>query len=94
MMQPVRMPWINRAALFCVVTDREDVIESLTGELVHALRVVASNINTELAHHNDSFGPDVARLCSCAKDFKVIPGIMAQETFGHLASSRIASTQN
>jgi len=45
-----------------VVTHGDDVIEALALEVVHVLGTLSRNINPQLAHDGDRFGPDGARL--------------------------------
>jgi len=58
---PRRLTWKNRAAFLGVVTDRQNIIEVLVGELVHTLGTGASDIDPDLPHHRNRLRPDLTR---------------------------------
>lgn len=71
-----RLSWKDRAAFPRIVTNRQDVIERLSRELVDALRSMAGDINAEFSHHGHRFGSDLARLGPSAENFKTFPGVV------------------
>lgn len=73
------------AAFLGVVAHRQDVIERLAGEFIHALGAMARNVDAQLAHDCDRFGPNVARLGPCAEYLEAVARVMAQKAFSHLA---------
>jgi hypothetical protein len=75
----------NRAALFGVVADGQDVVQVLAGEFIDALGTVTGNVDAQFLHGGNGFGPDVAWLGSGAEHLEAIPGIVTQQAFGHLA---------
>jgi hypothetical protein len=68
----------NRAALFRVIANGQNVIEGLADELVNALRTVARDVDSQLSHDGDCFRSNMARFGPGAEDFEAIAGIMAQ----------------
>src|ERR1700676_396524 len=84
----------NRAALFGVVADGQDVIELLAVEFIHALGTVAGNVDTQFPHGRNGLRPNLARFSSGAEHLKAVSGVVTQEAFGHLAPGRISSAEN
>ena len=48
---------VNRTRLFGVVANSEDEVECLVPKFVNAFRAMAGNVDADLAHHSDGFGP-------------------------------------
>jgi hypothetical protein len=66
----------------------------LTDELVNGLRTMARDIDTNFAHCRDRFRADMGRFYTGAF-YIVLFGIeRAQDSFGHLASRRVAGAEN
>jgi len=93
-MQTLHRAHEYRAALFRVGADGDDVIEALAVELIHMFRAMAANVYANLAHGCDRFRAHRAGFGPGAFDLERIPGIVAQQPFGHLATGGIASTEN
>src|SRR5947208_2620853 len=55
---------------------------------------MAGNINAQLLHRGYGFRPDNAGLGPGAFHVKPLPGIVAQQPLGHLATRRIARTED
>ena len=84
----------KHGALFVrVVTNCDYVIEVFPGEPVHRLRMVTRDINSNLAHCSDCFGPHLGWRYSRTRYLKPIASQVAQQTFSHLASCRVAGAQ-
>jgi hypothetical protein len=79
-----------RTSFFRAVADGNNVIEVLTDELIHKLRIVAGNIDLDLVHDFDRFRPDIRWPSACAKRFEPIPCDVPEQPFGHLAPRGIA----
>lgn len=81
-------------ALFCVIANREDVVEMLVGELVHMFGTMVRNVNPKLPHHRYGFGAYRPRISAGAENVMPISDFVAKQTFCHLASGRVPSTEN
>ena len=68
----------DRAAFLGIVTDGENVVERLAGELVYALRAVARNVDAQLVHDSDGFRPNVTWLGSGAEYLEAVPRVVPQ----------------
>lgn len=77
-----------------MITDREHVIKASAGKFINRLRGLRRDVDANLAHCLKRFGPNRARLRSSTRHFKAVARIVAEKTFGHLASRRVASAQN
>jgi len=75
----------QRAVVFRVIANREDVIEVLVLELANVLGAVAGDIDAQLAHNGDCLRAKMAWFGSCAGYFEPIAGEVAQEALGYLA---------
>ena len=73
------------AAFLRVIANCENVIEGLALKLVNMFGAVAGNVDAQFAHDGDCFRTNVAWLCSGARDFEQIAGVVAEQAFGHLA---------
>jgi len=76
----------NRAAFLGVVANRQNVIESLAGEFVNALGMLAGNVNVHLAHNGNCLRTHLARVGPSAKDLEAASRVVTQQPFGHLAA--------
>ena len=74
--------WEQRADLPDVVADSQHVIERLAFELIEVLRAVTGNINTQLFHHSDRFGPHAPWSCAGALHFETLSCRMPEQAFG------------
>src|SRR5690242_2898342 len=88
------LPRKNRAVLFRVVTDREDVIEVFTLKRLNILRSVPRDIDSDLFHNHDRLWPHKTCSSSGAFHLKAITGIATEQPFRHLAASRVSRTKN
>src|SRR5580765_8453989 len=77
-----------------VVADGQDVIKSLTVELIHALGAMPGNVDAQLPHGGNGFGPDAARFRSGTEYLKAVSCVAPQQTFGHLAPRRVSGAEN
>jgi hypothetical protein len=84
----------HRAALLCMVADREHVIEGLALKIIHVLRTMIGNINAELFHNRNRFGSHAPRFCASAFNFEAVSGIMLEQAFRHLAAGGVSRTEN
>src|ERR1035438_1867555 len=67
----------ERAAIFGVVANSEDVIELLALEFVDVLGTMVGDVDTQLAHHGDCFRANMAGVGSGAEDFEAIARVVA-----------------
>src|ERR1700690_2884972 len=84
----------QRTAFFGVVAYGQHGIERLAGKLIYAFRAVAGNVDSELPHNGNRFGPYGSRPCPGTEYFEAVSCVVTQEAFGHLASSRVSGTEN
>src|ERR1043166_1214208 len=77
-----------------MIADRDDEIKRLGCELIHRFRAVARNIDPDLGHRGDRFGPDTARPGSGGQNFVAAAPFAAPEPSGHLAARGIAGAKN
>jgi hypothetical protein len=66
------------AAFLRVVGYGQAVIELVAGEFVDALGALARNIDAQLVHRGDGFGPDIVRLRTCAFYLEAVSGVVTQ----------------
>ena len=76
----------ERAVIFSVIANCDDVIEWLALKLVDVLGTVGGNVDAQLAHHGDCLRANMAWVGSGTGDFEVIARCVAEQAFGHLAS--------
>src|SRR5215813_7245359 len=81
------------ARLVRVIAHDEDVVERFPGKLFHSLGSLTGDVDAQFAHNRDGFGSDPLRFDFRAEYVKAVPGIMAQQPFGHLASRGIAGAE-
>jgi hypothetical protein len=81
-----RFAGVEWTAFLRVVADGKDVIELLAGEFIDALGTVAGNVDAELAHRRNGLGPYGARFGSGAEHLEMVPRVVTQKPFGHLAA--------
>jgi len=78
--------WEDGAAFLGIVTNGENVVERLAGELVDAFRAMARDVDAQLSHGRDRFRSNLARLDPGAENLEAISRIVPQQAFSHLAS--------
>src|SRR3954447_4851208 len=93
-MYPVCVSWIHRAALVCVIADRQDVIKVLVLELVYDLGAMAGDVDSNLLHDGDCFRPDAGCPSTGALDFKLVSAICPKEPLSHLTPGRVCRAEN
>jgi hypothetical protein len=93
-MQTLHRARKNRAAFFCVVADGNNVVEALPLELIHMFGAMAADVDADLVHRGDGLRPYRARLGPGTFHLEYIPGIVAQQSFRHLAPGGIAGAEN
>src|SRR5215469_1189763 len=84
----------NGTTLPSVVTDGEHIIQRLIVELTYAFGSMVRNVYPEFFHDRNRFGTNVSRFSPGAFHFEAISGVMCEKPLSHLASRRVASTQN
>jgi hypothetical protein len=84
----------ERAALLCIVADRNHNIEILSGKFIDGFGPVRRDINTDFTHHRDGFGPHMTGMRTCTEDLVTIPSIVPEQTFRHLASRRVPGAKD
>jgi hypothetical protein len=94
MVQPIPVSWKYRAALLCVVANRQHEIESLLRKFINDLRAMARDVDSNLFHNGNRFGPNVRCLGTGAFNIEGFPVVMAHEAFGHLGPGRIGRAEN
>src|ERR1035438_8808638 len=94
MMQALCLAKKHRAGLARVVTDGDDVIEFPPLKFIHMLGALAVNIDVQLPHHRNGFRAHEAWPYAGAFHVEPVARIVAQQSLRHLASSRIAGTQD
>jgi hypothetical protein len=82
------------AAFLRVIANCEDVVEGLALKLVNMLGAMAGDVDAKFSHDCDRLRTNVAWFCSGAGDFESVAGVVAQETFRHLASSGVSRAKN
>src|ERR1044072_4112056 len=80
--------------LVCVVAHSDDVIKVLAHELVHRLRVLLRDIDTDFTHHDDRFGPHLRWRHSRTLNFVAITCKVTEQTFRHLTTRRVAGAKD
>ena len=83
-MQPRDFADKHRTTLLRVVADRQDVIEILSRELIHRLRAVRRNVDTDFLHDRYRLGANAAWFRTRAVHRESVSRIMPQQAFGHL----------
>jgi hypothetical protein len=81
------LAWKNRAALFGVVANREDIIEMQADEFVHVFGPLVRNVNAEFLHHRYGFRAHRSRVRAGAENLISISKFVAKHTLSHLAAS-------
>ena len=67
----------ERAVVFGVIADCEDVIEGLALKLVHVLGTMVGDVDTQLAHDGDCVGANMVWVGSGTEDFEAIARVVA-----------------
>jgi len=63
-------------------------------EFFYRFGALPADIDSQLAHNGNCFRSDRGRLHACAFYFEVRSGIMAQQSFRHLAACGITGAEN
>jgi hypothetical protein len=67
----------ERAVVFGVIANCEDVIELFALKLVHVLGTMGGNVDAQLAHDGDCFGANMAWVGSGTEDFEAMARVVA-----------------
>ncbi len=85
----------HRAGFFRVIADRQDVVEVLSGEFVDVLGTMAGDIDAKFVHDLNRFGSySHCGVDASAEDFEAIAGVVAEQSFGHLAAGGVAGAKD
>lgn len=82
------------AGFFGVIADGDDVVKRLAFEFGHVFGAVAGKVDAEFSHGGDGFGADQTGFYAGAFHFEFVPGVVAEEAFGHLASGGVSGAEN
>ena len=63
------------------------IIEMLTDQQLHPLRLVMSDVNADLSHDGNRVGIQDGRVCARAGHVEPVAGEVAQQPLGHLAAA-------
>ena len=83
-----------RTELFGVIADRNDVIEFPSYKLINGFRAVTGNVDPDLDHDGDCFGPNSGGPSASGIDLETITGLVAKKPFRHLAPCGIAGAKD
>lgn len=73
-----------------MVTNRENVIETLSHILFYRLRTASGNVDSDFSHGLDRIWIESCRTSARAENLEAISRHVTQQTFRHLAASRVA----
>src|SRR5687768_11180243 len=80
-----------RAALLCSLANGDRVVHGLLAEeLVEPLRAEAPGVDTHVGQYPERHRVDVFRVQSRAASLDLIPGVVTEQSLGHLAPRGIA----
>lgn len=92
---PVHLPGERGTGLIRVVANGDDSLDAAVEELVHVLRGMRGNIDSDFGHGRHGFGMNVSdRPGSRAMHIEQIPGRIPQDAFRHVAAAGIARAKN
>jgi heme-degrading monooxygenase HmoA len=91
---PFGVAWKHRTFVARIVTDRDDAVEIMAREFINRFRPVAGNVDSDLSHNSYGFRSNGAWRCACARHLITGPAFATEQTFSHLAASRVPRAQN
>lgn len=80
-------------SLLLAVTERDDVVKTLTEIRIDYFRAGAGNIDSNLPHRSHRVWVQVARLGSRTDDLQFLAGQLPKKSLGHLSTAGVLRTK-